>query len=79
MRIWLQEIRGEKTQSEIASILGIAQGYYSDIENGRKTPRPSTAKKIATVLGFDWKQFYEAIREEDSATFKKGGADIEEF
>lgn len=52
-------MRGNKNQNEIASLVGVSQGYYSDIENGRKTPRPATAKKIAAVLGFNWTRFYE--------------------
>ena len=59
MRTWLKEIRGERSQKDFALMLGVAQGFYSDLEGGRKTPSPKQAKKIASVLGFEWTRFYE--------------------
>ena len=58
MRSWLKRIRGQRTQGEVSIAIGISQGYYSDIENNRKTPMPPLAKRIATVLGFEWTKFY---------------------
>ena len=60
-RIWLKEIRDGKrmSQSLIASKVGIAQGYYCDIENGIKNPSPKIAKAIAKTLRFNWTKFYD--------------------
>lgn len=55
----------EKSQDEVALAAGISQQYYSFIESGargKKLPVP-TAKRIAAVLGFDWKEFYEEQEE----------------
>jgi len=59
MRKWLADIRGERTQAEVAALCGISQNYYSYIETGEKRPAVDTAKKIASALGFDWTLFYE--------------------
>ncbi len=63
MRYWLKRIREEKNMSQdlVSREAGIAQGYYSDIENGVKGCKlpVETAKKIAAVLDFEWTKFYE--------------------
>lgn len=61
MRTWLKEARQarKKTQTELAVLCGICQQSYSFIEHGTRTPRPVTAKKIASILGFDWTLFFE--------------------
>lgn len=59
MRAWLINLRGNKSQKEIAGECGISQNYYSWIETGERDPSVSTAKKIAEVLGFNWTKFYE--------------------
>ena len=59
MRVWLRELREDKTQLAMAQTLGIVQGYYSAIENGNKTPHINKAKKFARILGVDWTLFYE--------------------
>ena len=72
MRLWLKKIRGEKSQKEMSAILGIAQGFYSDIESGKKTPSPLSAQKIAKILNIDWMRFFETaddlLRDEDPET-----------
>lgn len=60
---WLLEVRNNEgmTQAEVAEKSGISRAYYTQIElgeRGRKLP-VATAKKIAAVLGFDWRLFYE--------------------
>lgn len=57
----LEAIRREKnmTQKEVAEAVGITQVSYSNIENGKRRPSVSTAKRIAAVLGFDWTEFYD--------------------
>lgn len=63
MRTWLVELRQSagKKQHEIATAAEITQPSYSEIEQGRKTPRVKTAKKIAAALGFPWQKFYEEV------------------
>lgn len=58
MRAWLIKIRGNKTQKEIAAKSNISQNFYSCIECGARRPSPEVAKRIASVLGFDWTRFF---------------------
>lgn len=60
MRNWLVSIRKARgfTQSEVAKMVSIAQPSYCNIESGKTNPAPKTAKKIGSVLGFDWTAFY---------------------
>ena len=65
MRKWLIDIRNGRTQAQIAKAAGITQQMYSFIELGERRPSVEVAKKIASVLGFDWTRFYE---DEDEIT-----------
>ena len=59
MREWLREIRETKysSQMQAAKAVGICPQMYNFIENGRRQPSVKTAKRIAAVLGFDWRLF----------------------
>lgn len=46
-------------QTEISAAVGISRQYYNAIENGKRRPSPEKAKKIAEILDFDWRRFYE--------------------
>ena len=63
MRIWLRELRNKKglTQEEVAEKAEISRPFYVQIENmtNNKGVSPHTAKKIASVLSFDWTYFFE--------------------
>lgn len=63
MRKWLMDIRigACMSQQEVADKAKISQSYYAGIESGTrgKPLAVPVAKKIATVLGFDWTRFYE--------------------
>lgn len=61
MRAWLADRRKQLnyTQAEVAAASQISQPSYSDIENGKKSPRPQTAKRIADVLKFPWTNFFD--------------------
>lgn len=61
MREWLKKIRRERglILSEMARRCGISASYYWKIENGKRNVPVGTAKRIAEVLGFDWRCFYE--------------------
>lgn len=67
MRSWLIELRKKKrlTQKEISTECGMTRQYYGLIENGVRNVPVKTAKKIAKVLGFDWKIFYDDREEGD--------------
>lgn len=59
MREWLQKKRGDLTQEQVARTIGISRGAYANIENGKRDPSVSTAKKIAAVLDFEWQYFFD--------------------
>lgn len=61
MREWLVHARKahELTQKEVSKRLNIAQPSYWAYEAGKATPKPMTAKQIASVLGIDWTRFYD--------------------
>ena len=67
MRTWLKDIRAKKelTQREVANAANVDVTMISKIELGERRPSVEVAKKIASVLGFDWTRFYE---DEDDLT-----------
>lgn len=60
-RTWLEDIRKnvDLTQEEVAERVGIARTTYAMYEQGNRTPKVPTAKKIAGVLKFEWQLFFE--------------------
>ena len=60
IRDWLIAARKDKnlTQQEVAEKLGVTRISYSRYENGERTPRPSTAKKIESLLGVNKEYFF---------------------
>lgn len=56
---WLAEIRGSRSQYEVAAKIGIAQSTYACIEVGSRRPSVSMAKRIGAALGFEWTRFFE--------------------
>lgn len=68
LRNWLIELRGKRTQAQIAEAAGITQQMYCMLELGERRPSPEVAKKIAAVLGFNWTRFYD----DDSDLSKTG-------
>lgn len=63
MRLWLVEKRNEKslTQEQVAKKSRIARTTYAMIEQEKRHPSVPVAKRIATVLDFDWTLFFEEI------------------
>lgn len=57
----LEKIRLSKnlTQLDVAVMAKMSRAGYSNIENGNKAPSVRTAKRIASVLDFDWTLFYQ--------------------
>lgn len=47
----LVELRGQRTQSEVADGMGISVSALSMYENGRRTPRDETKRRIARYYG----------------------------
>ena len=62
----LREKRREHgmTQMKLAERVGLAQSSITRFETGKARPKPSTAMKIAEVLGFDWTEFYQEARDD---------------
>ena len=59
MRKWLLDLRKGRTQAEIAKAAGITQQMYSAIERGERRPSVKVAKRLASVLGFNWTRLYD--------------------
>ena len=59
MRTWLFELRNDRTQAEMAKILGMSQQMYGAIEAGKRNPRIKRAKEMSQVLGVPWTKFFE--------------------
>ena len=68
MRVWLSDLRGARTQHDVARAVGITQNYYSMIETGRRTPRVALAMRLGEVLGFEWQQLFDEQRSGDRRT-----------
>lgn len=47
------EIRGKRSQLEMAELLGISQQQYSNIEQGKRGIKPKYFKKFETVFNED--------------------------
>ena len=63
-RHWLRQIREGKgyTQHQVGKFSGTSRHYISMIELGIRRPSVEVAKRIASVLGFDWTLFFEEPR-----------------
>ena len=46
------------TKNQIAFILGVDRSYITHIVKGERVPSVDMAKRIAVLLGFDWRIFY---------------------
>ena len=67
LRTWLKDLRAQQnmTQQEVANAANVDVTMISKIELGERRPSVEVAKKIASVLGFNWTKFYE---DEDETT-----------
>ncbi len=59
-RIWLINCRLNLglTRNKVAKMLQVSEPAYMAYELGTRTPRPSKAKVLGELLGFDWTMFY---------------------
>lgn len=73
MRDWLKKHRDERglTQEETAYLSGISRSYYTQIEQGNKTPTVEVAKSIAKTLKFEWVNFFNQERSLKELNSKK--------
>jgi putative transcriptional regulator len=71
LRKWLIDLRKGYSQTQIAEAVGITQQMYSAIELGVRRPSVEVAKKIASVMGFNWTRFFED--EDDKPARSKEG------
>lgn len=53
MKLRLKELRKAKklTQQQLASMAGISQSYYTELENGRKTINANRMESLSKALG----------------------------
>jgi len=65
MRNWLTEKRVGygMTKTTLADLAGVHVSAIGKYEQGLRTPRMATARRIAVVLAFDWTRFYEEARQ----------------
>lgn len=49
----LQELRGKRelTQDDVARVVGISRSFYTQIENGTRTPSLRVAMRLAHLFG----------------------------
>ena len=47
----LRELRGDRTQEEIAKAIGITKSSWAMYERGERTPRDETKMRIAEFFG----------------------------
>lgn len=52
--------------ADVAETVGISEGAYCNIENGKRKPSVKTAKSIALLLELDWTLFFEEKFEQDT-------------
>ena len=59
-RSWLIGLRNRSslTQQQVADKADVKRAYYTQLETGDRNPSVPTAKRIATVLGFEWTLFF---------------------
>lgn len=68
-REWLIAIRinASKTHDDVAIEVKVSRQYYGMIESGIRNPSVDLAKRIASILNFDWTLFFE---EQGNETFQ---------
>ena len=61
MRVWLREyrIKSGLSQKKVAVKAGVSCQFYNYVEHGTRRPSYEVAKRIATILGFEWTLFFE--------------------
>ncbi|MPW26431.1 helix-turn-helix domain-containing protein [Alkalibaculum sp. M08DMB] len=68
MQLSILRTKKEITQEQLSNIVGCSEIYIRKIEAGERLPSVKLAKKIASVLEFDWTKFFD-----DDENFKETG------
>lgn len=58
----LAQLRGNKSQSDIAKTLGISKCYLSLLENGKRRMSLDIAQKLASIYGVTIDEIYNAYK-----------------
>lgn len=61
MRQKLIEARGERTQTEVATEIGISQKYLSKLELGKRTPSMPIASKLSRYYQISLEELFPDI------------------
>ncbi len=67
----LRELRGDRTQEEIAKALGITKSSWAMYERGERTPRDETKMRIAKFFEKSIEEIFFAQKSTYSAQKKK--------
>jgi len=57
----IRELRGPRTQSEVAADAGMAPGHWNRLEKGTAHLEPATQAKVARGLGVTFERFSRAV------------------
>ena len=67
----LRELRGDRTQEEIAKAIGITKSSWAMYERGERTPRDETKMRIAEFFGRSIEEIFFSMPSTNSAHSKK--------
>ena len=67
----LRELRGDRTQEEIARAIGITKSSWAMYERGERTPRDETKMRIAKFFGRSIEEIFFSTSSTNSAHSKK--------
>ena len=67
----LRELRGDRTQEEIAKAIGITKSSWAMYERGERTPRDETKMRIAEFFGRSIEEIFFSTPNTNSAHSKK--------
>ncbi|WP_051330754.1 ATP-binding protein [Aneurinibacillus terranovensis] len=78
-RRWLVKMREGKryTQEQVAAFSNIKRAYYTQIENGKRTPSVDVARRIAKTLDFNWNFLFEETEKYGEISGEERGAEAE--
>ena len=57
LRAW--RLRRAWSQQDLADAAGVRRATITEVENGKRNPRPSTVRKLAKALGLKPEQLFE--------------------
>lgn len=77
----LKQLRKEKglTMVELEKMSGIKQAMLSQIESGKKNPRPATVEKLANALGVNREYFYIESVDIPAEIYSNYSEEVKEF